>query len=148
LKLLALDTDVVVSWVHAGARRHRETRRLLERELSGGDCRLGLTASVVLEFLHVITDERRFEAPLSMAEATEVAAELWSSPDVDRIPTPPRVVPRTLELLRRHRLGRKRIHDTALAATLEAAGIRRLATWNPGDFAVFDFLEVLGGDRT
>jgi len=145
MSVLALDTDVLVNWAHAGAGRHREARRLIERELAGATSRLALTASVVLEFLHVVTDTRRFDMPLSMDEAAEVASEIWNSPDVDRIPAAPRVVPRTLELLRRHRLGRKRIHDTALAATLESAGVRRLATWNPGDFEVFGFLELVGG---
>jgi predicted nucleic acid-binding protein len=116
---------------------------LVERELEG-EVRLALTTSVVLEFLHVVTDARRFEVPLSMAEAAEVVAEIWNSPDVDRIPAASRVVPRTLELLRRHRLGRQRIHDTALAATLESAGVRRLATWNPGDSRVSGFLELVG----
>ena len=41
---------------------------------------------MVLEFLHVVTDARRFEVSLSMAEAAEVVAEIWNSPDVDRIP--------------------------------------------------------------
>ena len=33
--------------------------------------------------------------------------------------------------------------DLALAATLECAGVSRLATFNGRDFAVFDFLEVI-----
>jgi predicted nucleic acid-binding protein len=50
---------------------------------------------------------------------------------------------RTLELMERHRLGRRRILDTALAATLEGAGIRRLATFNGDGFRVFPFLDVV-----
>ena len=38
---------------------------------------------------------------------------------------------------------RKRVLDTALAATLESAGIRRLATFNGADYAAFPFLEVV-----
>ena len=41
------------------------------------------------------------------------------------------------------RLVRKRILDTALAATLESAKVRRLATLNPGDFKAFPFLEIV-----
>lgn len=44
-------------------------------------------------------------------------------------------------LLREHRLGRKRILDTALAAALEAGGVRRLATYNVRDYQCFPFLE-------
>ena len=47
------------------------------------------------------------------------------------------------DLLTRFRLGRKRILDTALAATMEAAGIKKLATLNKKDFEVFPFLELI-----
>ena len=46
-------------------------------------------------------------------------------------------------MIRTLNLGRKRILDTAFAATLEAAGVQRLATFNARDFAVFPFLEVV-----
>ncbi|MFY9826832.1 MAG: hypothetical protein WAM82_36090 [Thermoanaerobaculia bacterium] len=58
-----------------------------------------------------------------------------------------RVLPRTLELMADLQLGRKRILDTALAATLELAGIRRLATFNPSDFKIFKFLEIISTPR-
>jgi hypothetical protein len=48
-----------------------------------------------------------------------------------------------MELMDRLRLGRKRILDTAFAATLEEAGVRHLATLNQKDFEAFDFLEVV-----
>ena len=145
MSVLALDTDVLVGWLHAESEHHEASRRLIERELARGGTRLGLTAQVLSELVHVVTDPRRFETPLSMGEANDLVRELWQSPDTDRIAAPARVLPRTLELLREHRLGRKRILDTALAATLETAGIRRLATWNPGDYRVFGFLETVPG---
>lgn len=145
MKVLALDTDVLVGWLHEESEHHEASRRLVERELADGETRLGLTAQVLFELVHVITDARRFESPLSVDDATGLVGDLWQSPDVDRVPAPPRVLPRTLELLREHRLGRKRILDTALAATLETAGIRRLATWNPRDYHVFGFLETVSG---
>lgn len=54
---------------------------------------------------------------------------------------------RTLEFLDSLSLGRKRILDTALAATLELAGVRRLATFNRKDFEVFPFLELVSPRR-
>lgn len=146
MSVLALDTDVLVGWLHQESEHHRASRRLIELELADGRNRLGLTAQVVFEVVHVITDPRRFEAPLPIEEATRLVDLLWQSPDSDRVPAPPRILPRTLELMREHRLGRKRILDTALAATLETAGIRRLATWNPKDYKVFPFLETVPGE--
>ena len=124
-----------------GAPHHAAARRLLEREVRQGGARLGLTPQVLHEFLHVVTDAGRFPAPLSLDRAREIAAELWDAVEVQRILPSGSVVHRTLDLM--GRLGRKRILDTALAATLEAARVRRLATFNGADFAVFPFLEVV-----
>jgi predicted nucleic acid-binding protein len=117
-------------------------RRLFETEVRGGGS-LGLTPQVVHEFLHVSTDSKRFENPLSMTEALRMARTLWNTGDVVRLLPAPETLPRTLELMETLRLGRKRILDTALAATLECAGVRRLATFNPGDFAIFGFLDLV-----
>jgi predicted nucleic acid-binding protein len=45
--------------------------------------------------------------------------------------------------MRQFNLGRKRILDTHLAAILHTAGINRLMTSNPGDFAVFGVIQVI-----
>jgi predicted nucleic acid-binding protein len=80
---------------------------------------------------------------MTMEHALESAWTLWHAPEVERLLPAPTVVPRTLELMETLGLGRKRILDTALAATLEAAGVRRLATFNAADYRVFPFLEVV-----
>jgi hypothetical protein len=48
-----------------------------------------------------------------------------------------------LRWMRQFNLGRKRILDTHLAAVLHTAGVRRLLTSNPADFAVFGVLETV-----
>jgi len=48
-----------------------------------------------------------------------------------------------LRWMRQFNLGRKRILDTHLAAVLHGAGVRRLLTANPADFAVFGALETV-----
>ncbi len=143
--ILAIDTDVLVSWALAGADRHDEARKLLEQEIQWGGRRLGLTPQVLYEMIHVVTDRRRFGQPLPMEEAVKLAQGLWNAPEIERITAPHGVLDRAMELLRRHRLGRKRIRDTALAATLEDAGVRRLATWNTRDFEIFEIFELVGG---
>jgi hypothetical protein len=49
----------------------------------------------------------------------------------------------TLEWMRRHKLGRKRILDTHLAAVLYTNGATRLLTSNPADFALFTVLQTV-----
>jgi predicted nucleic acid-binding protein len=140
---LALDTDVLVGWAMTGAPHHRQVRILVEGELAARRGRVGLVPRVVEEFLHVATDKKRFPEPFTMPHALAYVEALLSANDIVVIEAGRTTLPRTLELLRTHKLGRKRILDTALAATLEAAGIRRLATFNGTDFASFDFLDVV-----
>ncbi|HEX6904960.1 MAG TPA: PIN domain-containing protein [Thermoanaerobaculia bacterium] len=141
---LGIDTDVLVSWVMTGSARHEDANHIIASEVLERESSLALTPGVIQEFLHVVTDPKRFERPLSMEVALRRAWAIWNSEEVLRVVPGPEVVQRTLELLSRFQLGRKRILDTALAATLEAAGVRRLATFNPGDFRIFDFLEIVG----
>lgn len=141
--ILALDTDVLVSWAMEGAPKHRIVRRFIEEEVRDRGGQLGLVPQVLLEFLHVCTDPKRFEQPLSMDQGVQVVRELWDSKEVSRVAQAPIIIHRTLELLTQLGLGRKRLLDTALAATLEAAGIRRFATLNARDYRVFPFLELV-----
>ncbi len=116
--ILALDTDVLVHWLMNGTDRHGSAQALIEKhlaeELNG---RLGLTQQVLHEFMHIATDPRRFETPMTMVEAIQKARSLWDGLEATRLIANDKVFLRTLELLERHRLGRKRILDTALAAT-------------------------------
>jgi predicted nucleic acid-binding protein len=139
---LGIDTDVLVGWAVPGAIQHERVAPWLGRQLEAG-VRLALAPQVLYELIHVVTDRRRFEAALSMEDAVAWVEELCRSEGAEGLPTPPQVVPRALSLLRQHRLGRKRILDTALAATLEAAGVKKLATLNGRDFEIFPFLEVI-----
>jgi len=143
--ILAVDTDVLVSWAMAGSPRHAAAKRLFDQEVRRDGNSLAIAPQVMHEFLHVVTDPRRFEHPLSMPEGLRWCRRLWGAAEVVPILPAPGVLDRTFELLERLRLGRKRILDTALAATLELAGVRRLATFNPGDFRSFAFLDLTPG---
>ena len=139
---LGLDTDVIVNWAMEGAEYHGEARALLRHEIQSGNT-IACTPQVFFEFIHVATDARRFERPMSMAAALETARDFWDAPETIRVRPGPQVLHRTLELLGNLKLGRKRILDTALVATLQEAGVNRLATFNGGDYAVFPFLEIV-----
>ncbi len=82
-----------------------------------------------------------------MHEAINLANHLWRAQEV--VPVFPTVisVARTWDLLTNHALGRKRILDTALAATLESAGVNQLWTLNVKDFSVFPFLSAIDPSR-
>lgn len=142
--ILGVDTDILVTWVMRGTPLHTAVRRFVEHEIQDQGSLLGLTPQVIQEFLHVTTDPRRFEHPLAMPEALRICRSLGSSREVQWILPSPEALPRTLDLLDQFKLGRKRILDTALAATLECAGVQRLMTLNRRDYEVFPFLELVG----
>jgi predicted nucleic acid-binding protein len=98
---------------------------------------------VATEFLHVVTDPRRFAPPLTMLEALDWIEELLANPSVSLLQPTQESLHQTLRWMREFKLGRKRILDAHLAAVLHTAGVRRLLTSNPGDFTVFGVLEVL-----
>ena len=142
--ILALDTDVLVHWLMSGTDNHPRARRLIDGHLAQSEHgTLGLTRQVLHEFIHVTTDSRRFENPMSMKEAIRAARTLWDGLEVTRLQSDSKTLHRTLELLEIYRLGRKRILDTSLAATLESCGVSKLATFNGKDFGAFGFIEVV-----
>lgn len=143
--IVGVDTDVLVNWVMSGAPHHAAARRFVE-EMVDNDDELGIAAQTIHELVHICTDARRFENPLTMAQAIGYSRSLWDGGGVVRVAPTPTVLHRTLDLLSTLKLGRKRILDTAFAATLEASGIEVLATFNAKHFEIFSFLEVIVPD--
>lgn len=136
-----LDTTFLVEAEVLGHPNHGRARSMLAELLGRADT-LALAPQVLTEFTHVVTDPRRFSRPLSMADAVRRAREWLEAREV-------RVTPQTeasgrlfLEWLERHRLGRKRLLDTMLAATYHTAGVRSILTSNARDFGVFGVFEV------
>jgi len=125
-----------------GAPRHEAARQFLAETVENRH-QLGIAAQTLHELIHICTDSRRFEKPLSMDEAIGYGRSVWDGADVVRLLPSAGVFHRTLELLSTLKLGRKQILDTALAATLEASSVERLATFNDKDFEIFGFLEVV-----
>jgi predicted nucleic acid-binding protein len=99
---------------------------------------------VLAEFVHIVTDARRFKLPLTMAQALVEAAGWMDASDVEHVAPDDQAVKWFLEEMGRHRLGRKRVLDTMLAATYRSAGITSLLTLNGPDFAVFGELTCIG----
>lgn len=140
---LGIDTDVLVSWAMLGAPHHAAARRLLETEVGARGTPIALTPQVFFEFIHVVTDPRRFVRPMEMEQAVSIARGLWDAPETIRVLPGPAMLHRVFELLESLRLGRKRILDTALAVTLSQAGVSRLATLNGKDYEILELLEVV-----
>jgi predicted nucleic acid-binding protein len=134
---VAVDTNVLVEAHVPGGARHREAREYLLRQSRVSDVILVVTPLVLHEFVHLITDSRRFVPSAAIAEALALARDYLDRENVECLPVEGESLGRAFELLERHRLGRNRVSDTLLAATLLTHGVHRLATFNPRDFALF-----------
>jgi predicted nucleic acid-binding protein len=64
-----------------------------------------------------------------------------------RLPEPPDVADRWLRLVTHHGVSGKPAHDVRLVALMEAHGVRRLLTLNPGDFARYPNVECVAPDQ-
>lgn len=95
------------------------------------------------EFIHVITDSRRFENAFSMKEALEIADQ-WRNLERVRIVFPDEnSYVRALTWLSIYDLGRNRLNDTNMAACYAAKGASKIVTANPKDFDVLEVLECI-----
>jgi predicted nucleic acid-binding protein len=70
-----LDTGFLVAAEVAEHPRHPGARKALSQFVAAGD-RFALAPRVLAEFIHIVTDSRRFIQPLSMEDARRVA-EQW-----------------------------------------------------------------------
>jgi predicted nucleic acid-binding protein len=137
MTLHGIDTTFLVQVEVREVPGHEAARDWLDQALAKHPQPLALAPQVLTEFVHVVTDPRRFAAPLSMEEALAKAQGWWEACEVKLIYPSLDSTRLALLWLRQHRLGRKRLLDTQLAATYYAAGITRLLTLNMSDFEVF-----------
>jgi len=134
--MIGLDTNILVAHAIPEHPSHGQVREHIDQfQLEGR--RLALTSGILAEFIHVVTDSKRFESPLTMTEALEWAAFWSDAEEVAIVCTEIAAHRQWLVWLELHRLGRKRLLDTLIAATWWTAGIRDVFTLNPADFKVF-----------
>ncbi len=131
-----LDTGFLVAAEVVEHADHAAARDSLARLVAAGDL-IAIAPQVLAEFLHIVTDPRRFTRPLDMAAANRLAEQWWGAREVVRVFPTDAATRQFLAWLQQFFLGRKRLLDTLLAATYKEAGIVSLLTTNPGDFAVF-----------
>ena len=135
--MLGIDTTFLVQVELREAPNHSQARAWLDRALDFAGPFLALAPQVLTEFVHVVTDAKRFVTPLAMEDALDRAQLCWEAREVRPVFPSVESTHLCLKWLRAHRLGRKRLLDTQLAATYAAAGVTELLTANSADFAVF-----------
>jgi len=130
------DTSFLVAVEIREHTRHADAMHLLGELLARGD-RVAIAPQVRAEFVHVVTDARRFEQPFSMETALEKSERWWNAAETEQV-LPTNIAVESFHSWMLHlQLGRKRLLDTLLAATYRAAGVTSLLTLNAADFTVF-----------
>jgi predicted nucleic acid-binding protein len=104
---------------------------------------LALCPTVIDEFLHVVTDPKRFEHPLSMKKAVYIA-ETWMRSQETVVLLPTDDSNRLhLRWMVEHRLERKRINDTRIASIYHSQNVRILLTSNARDYSILKAFKIL-----
>jgi len=133
-----LDTSAIVAFVNREHTKYSAAVKILNESKS-----LAIAPQVVSEFLHVITDPKRFEFPLSMDESVSWIEKFLFSKEVEMVFPNARSVQFQLKWMKEMRLGRKRILDTQLGATYHIAGIQEIITDNVRDFESLGVFQVI-----
>ena len=131
-----LDTSFLVAVEVSSHKEHARARSGFHKLLKAQDV-FALTPQILAEFIHVVTDVRRFSSPLNLEEAVERAEIWWNAAEVVHVFPTAESTLLFLGWLEEHQLGRKRLLDTMLASTLQAGGVTSILTLNRDDFVVF-----------
>lgn len=145
--MIGLDADFYIAYELDTHPKHAFARPTLDGLIDSGET-IGVCAQVIAEFLHVVTDANRFTSPLSMTEAVGRARQLFSAREIALLVPDMPTMNLCLEWIDEFQLGRKRILDTMLAATLVVNGISKLATMNDKDYRVFGKFEFISPPAT
>ena len=135
-----VDTNVLVYALDADAPQHAPSRALLEAGRDGSTT-LDMMSQILCEFYSIVTNARRVQRPCSPADALAAISSLRGFVRV--LPVPMRAVEELLRLLRRRPVAGADVFDLQIVATMNVNGIRRIYTFNAGDFAGFAEIDVL-----
>jgi predicted nucleic acid-binding protein len=140
--MIGLDTSYLVGLALREHPAHEDCMRLFDTEIRGQDGSMALAAQVLAEFCHVVTDPRRLERPLEMSDALELCEHWWNARECRQVSVDAEVGALFLTWMHTHRLGRKRLLDTLVAAAYHRAGVTRVATTDWRDFEAYEVFAV------
>ncbi len=136
-----IDTNVLLVASDTDRPNHSEAIQFLESGLSG-KTRLFTNGQVFREYLVVATRPKKQNGfglttsdALNNLEAFGTCIQILDESQA--------VARRLQQLVTRHDLKGKRIHDANLVATMQENGLTLLKTYNSGDFSVFENIQFV-----
>lgn len=140
--MIGIDSCFLIDLYWQDSPRNQNARSLYSKLSNDENAQLGIYYNCFNEFLHVITDSKRFENPFTIKEAISVI-DFWC--DIDRVHV---LYPndtsfkRTVAWMNMYKLGRNRINDTQMASCYLSNNITSIITANSKDFEVFGCFEI------
>lgn len=141
--MIAIDTTLLVDLYWQDSPRHKRAVDFYNHLATETEEEILIYYNCFNEFIHVITDTKRFENAFSMKEALAVVEE-WRWLERVKIIFPDEdCFCRTQAWLDIYDLGRKRINDTNMASCYALNAVSKIYTANPKDFEGYETFEVL-----
>ena len=141
--MIGLDTSFLVGLTIREHSAHAACLHLFDSAIRGRESSAAICAQVLGEFAHVVTDPRRFSRPLEMDEVLRICSQWWQARECRIVEPTQHSFPLFIDWMQRHRLERKRVLDTLLAANYHSAGVKRIATTDWRDFRVFGVFDII-----
>ena len=140
--MIGLDTCFLVDLYWQDSPRNKNARALFSRLIDDESIQIAIYFNCFNEFLHVITDSKRFSNAFTIQEAIDVI-DFWC--DLDRVKV---LYPndtsfkRTLAWMNMYKLGLNRVNDTQMASCYLSNNITSIITANPRNFEIFQSFEL------
>lgn len=137
--MISLDTTFLIDLYWTDSPRHNKAvsfyKSLCEQEEE-----IIIYYNCFNEFIHVITDSRRFSNAFTMEEALEIV-DTWCNLEKISVVYPFETsFSMAKAWLSIYDLGRNRLNDTNMAACYAQSGASKIVTANPADFRIFQVL--------
>ena len=140
--MIGLDTCFLIDLYWNDSSRHQNAKALYSKLANDDSVKIAIFYNCFNEFLHVITDSKRFENPFSIQEAIEVIDSWCDLENVNVLYPDDTSFKRTLVWMNMYNLGRNRINDTQMASSYITNGVSSIITANPKDFEIFECFDV------
>ncbi len=141
--ICGIDANVLIYSAIESMPEHKPVLSFFERRVLTGELTCAVSFLALLEFIHITTDAKRFRNPLDIEESITIAEQYWQATNWHRLLPQFTTGARAFGLLREHKIGRKRLLDTYLAANLLENGITSLITCDTDDFKIFRDLTLI-----
>jgi len=141
--MIGADTTFLVQLEVKEAPEHFAAHKILWNQIINPGVQLALAPQTLAEFVHIVSDPKRFQKPVPVSEAVKKARFWWNAAEVQQMTPSDASVMQFLDWMEKHQLGRKRILDTKLAATFWTAGVTEIITSNPSDFTLLGFKAIV-----